>query len=210
MWTWPLDVVRVTSPYSLLRRHPVTRVPQPHTGVDLAATTGTPVRAIADGTVTRSERHTIAGHWIWIDHGSGIVSRYHHLSQRDVVVGWRVRAGERIGLAGATGRVTGPHLHHEIRVHGIPRDPMPWLRQRITPPPTPPTWTPAPTSEEDPMICLRQSETGPGEGRVTLLTGGRAIPIPTPADYAALQAAGIPVAGVTRAFYELVTAGGAR
>ena len=205
-WTWPLDAVRVTSPFSLLRRHPVTRVPQPHTGVDLAATIGTPVRAIGDGTVIRSTWHDIAGNWLWIDHGDGYVSRYHHLSRRHVLAGDRVRAGQHIGDAGATGRVTGPHLHHEVRRWGIARDPMPWLTKRVTPPPAPPTWVPAPQSEEDPMICIRDTATG----GVHLLIGSRAIPIPTPADYQALQDAGVPVAGVTPAFYKALTTGSTR
>ena len=159
MYAWPLAAVYVTSAFSLLRRHPVTRALKPHTGVDLRAGVGASVFAIGDGAVVRSEYHPVAGNWIWVDHGSGVVSRYHHLSRRDVVVGWRVRAGERVGLAGATGRVAGAHLHHEIRVHGIPRDPMAWLAARIgsTPapkpaPPTPPTWVPEPTSEEDTML----------------------------------------------------------
>ena len=95
-----------------------------HTGVDYALASGTPVKAVADGTVAIAEDLFFAGKAILIDHGNGLVSIYFHLSELQVEAGQDVKRGETIGLVGSTGRVTGPHLHLGIRWHGSRVDPQ--------------------------------------------------------------------------------------
>ena len=89
-----------------------------HTGMDLGVSTGTPVRAALDGTVTLSKYYGSYGNCVMIDHGNGLTTLYGHNSQLLVIVGQTVKAGDVISLSGATGRVTGPHLHFEVRVNG--------------------------------------------------------------------------------------------
>lgn len=98
-----------------------------HTGTDLAGAVGTPVRAAARGVVALVDTFYLAGRVIYIDHGEGLVSAYFHLSRQDVSVGDTVTAGQRIGLVGATGRVTGPHLHWVVRYGAISVDPLSFL-----------------------------------------------------------------------------------
>jgi murein DD-endopeptidase MepM/ murein hydrolase activator NlpD len=82
-----------------------------HTGTDYAGAVGTPVRAVNRGIVRIVDSFYLGGNVIYIDHGAGVVSAYLHLSRQDVAVGDTVSRGQVIGLVGATGRVTGPHLH---------------------------------------------------------------------------------------------------
>lgn len=95
-----------------------------HTGVDYALPAGTPLKAVADGTVAIAEDLFFAGKSVFIDHGNGLVSMYFHLSEIRVQANQDVKGGETIGLVGATGRVTGPHLHLGIRWHGLRVDPQ--------------------------------------------------------------------------------------
>jgi murein DD-endopeptidase MepM/ murein hydrolase activator NlpD len=95
-----------------------------HTGTDLAGAVGSPVHAAARGVVALVDTFYLAGRVIYIDHGEGLVSAYFHLSRQDVAVGDTVTAGQRIGLVGATGRVTGPHLHWVMRYGAISVDPL--------------------------------------------------------------------------------------
>jgi murein DD-endopeptidase MepM/ murein hydrolase activator NlpD len=95
----------------------------PHSGADYRATTGTVVRAVADGKVALAADHYFAGKSVYIDHGDGLVSMSFHLSEILVETGREIRAGEPIGRVGATGRVTGPHLHFGLRWHGARVDP---------------------------------------------------------------------------------------
>jgi murein DD-endopeptidase MepM/ murein hydrolase activator NlpD len=95
-----------------------------HTGVDYALPAGTSLKAIADGTVAIAEDLFFAGNSVFIDHGNGLVSMYFHLSEIRVQANQDVKGGETIGLVGATGRVTGPHLHLGIRWHGLRVDPQ--------------------------------------------------------------------------------------
>jgi murein DD-endopeptidase MepM/ murein hydrolase activator NlpD len=95
-----------------------------HTGTDLAGAVGSPVRAAARGVVALVDTFYLAGRVIYIDHGEGLVSAYFHLSRQDVAVGDTVAAGQQIGLVGATGRVTGPHLHWVVRYGAISVDPL--------------------------------------------------------------------------------------
>lgn len=89
-----------------------------HTGIDFPATRGTPVTAVSNGRVIFAQHLPIHGNHVIVDHGWGLLSGYSHLSEISVVPGELVRAGQVIGLSGATGRVQGPHLHFEMAVNG--------------------------------------------------------------------------------------------
>ena len=95
----------------------------PHYGVDMAAPTGTPIRAPADGVVSLSDDHYLSGGLTLIDHGQGVSTAYLHQSARLVKAGETVRRGQRIGLIGATGRATGPHLHWAMNWFQVRLDP---------------------------------------------------------------------------------------
>lgn len=101
--------------------------PDLHSGVDYALTPGTPVLAIADGTVAVAEDLFFAGNAVFIDHGNGLVGMYFHLSEIKVQAGQDVKKGETLGLVGSTGRVSGPHLHFGVRWHDARIDPSPLL-----------------------------------------------------------------------------------
>ncbi|MCC5854029.1 MAG: peptidoglycan DD-metalloendopeptidase family protein, partial [Alkalimonas sp.] len=115
---------RISSPFNPRRLHPVTRRVSPHNGTDFATPTGTPVLAAADGVVIRVENHPFAGRYIEIQHHGQYKTRYLHLDRALVRNGQRVERGQRIALSGATGRVTGPHLHYELHVNNRPVNPM--------------------------------------------------------------------------------------
>jgi hypothetical protein len=95
----------------------------PHYGVDMAAPTGTPIRAPADGLVSLSDDHYLNGGFTLIDHGQGVSTAYLHQSARLVKAGEVVKRGQRIGLIGATGRATGPHLHWAMNWFQVRLDP---------------------------------------------------------------------------------------
>lgn len=94
-----------------------------HKGLDIAADMGTPIRAPAAGIVTAASMDAGYGKVITVDHGHGIVTRYGHCSQMYVKAGQKVRRGDVIGAVGNTGRSTGPHLHYEVRLQGVPVNP---------------------------------------------------------------------------------------
>jgi murein DD-endopeptidase MepM/ murein hydrolase activator NlpD len=97
---------------------------QPHFGVDIAATRGTPIIAAAGGIVTLAEHDLFfTGGTVIIDHGYGLATTYQHMDSVDVAFGQHVEAGERIGTLGATGRVTGPHLHWALNWYEVRLDP---------------------------------------------------------------------------------------
>lgn len=96
----------------------------PHSGADLTAATGTAIHATNRGRVVLAKELFFSGNAVFLDHGFGIYSVYLHLSEIGVDVGQLVERGEAVGLAGATGRVTGPHLHWGVRVQGARVDPF--------------------------------------------------------------------------------------
>lgn len=98
-----------------------------HSGLDFAAETGTPVHAAAVGIVTAREWHPEYGNMLEISHGEGLVTRYAHCSAFAVPMGALVRRGQMVAKVGSTGRSTGAHLHFEVLVDGVPRDPARFL-----------------------------------------------------------------------------------
>lgn len=104
-----------------------TRWGRAHTGLDVAADTGTPIYAAASGTVTNASVFGGYGNLIIINHGNGVETYYGHCSKIYVNVGDKVETGDLIGLVGSTGNSTGPHLHLEIRVNGVAQNPQNYL-----------------------------------------------------------------------------------
>lgn len=121
------NAFRFTSEFGF-RRDPKTGGRRMHSGVDFAAGSGTPLYATADGVVTHAGWGSGYGRLIKIKHEFGIETRYAHLSKMRVKVGQRVSRGQRIGDMGASGRVTGVHLHYEVRVGGKPVNPMIFIK----------------------------------------------------------------------------------
>jgi murein DD-endopeptidase MepM/ murein hydrolase activator NlpD len=115
------DVYRVTSPFGP-RIHPVTGKDSFHNGTDVGVGTGTPLLAGHTGSVKRASSDSVSGEYVVLQLGLGIESTYCHMSRIDVGVDDRVARSQPIGLSGATGRITGPHLHYILRVQGEPVD----------------------------------------------------------------------------------------
>ncbi|HZK41470.1 MAG TPA: peptidoglycan DD-metalloendopeptidase family protein [Clostridia bacterium] len=128
---WPLpDASYVTSVFGWRAKYG-----RYHYGTDVAAPTGTRIVAMADGVVTYAGWPGTAYHWAYgimivIDHGNGLQTRYGHLSRVNCHIGQRVKAGDVVGFTGNTGRSSGPHLHFETRVNGVPKDPLGYFRRR--------------------------------------------------------------------------------
>jgi hypothetical protein len=126
----PVDKYRLTSRFG----DTGPRWKKAHTGLDFAAPTGTPIKAVSDGIITRTGSAGAYGNLTTIEAGDGTVIYYAHQSTTNVRVGQKVTAGTVIGRVGSTGNVTGPHLHLEVRIGGIPTDPDRWFRTRgLTP-----------------------------------------------------------------------------
>ena len=100
-----------------------------HSGVDLAASGGTPIRAAAAGVVAFTGRWSIRGNVVVLDHGAGVHSLYAHASQHIVAPGQAVTQGQPIALVGSTGLSTGPHLHWELRAGGVAVEPLEWTQR---------------------------------------------------------------------------------
>ena len=122
----PLKFSRISSGFSYSRLHPVHKVRRPHTGVDYAAPSGTPVRAVADGVVTFRGWGGGGGNTIKIKHAGNLMTGYLHLRgfAKGIVVGARVTQGQLIGYVGSTGTSTGPHLDYRIWKNGTPINPL--------------------------------------------------------------------------------------
>jgi murein DD-endopeptidase MepM/ murein hydrolase activator NlpD len=123
---WPLEG-RVTSSFGE-REDPFNGEGAFHSGIDISAPYGTPVRATADGDVMDESMGSGYGRQVVIDHGHDVLSVYGHLSASAVVPGQHVIRGQVIGYVGQSGRATGPHLHYEVRVHNVPVNPHKYLR----------------------------------------------------------------------------------
>lgn len=109
------------------RIDPITGRSALHTGLDFPADTGTPILAAAGGVVVVQEYHSAYGNMVEIDHGNELITRYAHASSVLVKKGDIVKRGEKIAEVGSTGRSTGPHLHFEVWVSGVPQDPQRFL-----------------------------------------------------------------------------------
>ncbi len=116
----PLDFMRVTSTFAAKRYHPILGIYRAHLGTDYGAAHGTPVYAVADGTIAGAGRDRGYGNVVTIRHHSGYTSRYAHLSRfgSKARPGAKVKQNDVIGYVGATGLATGPHLHFELRLNG--------------------------------------------------------------------------------------------
>jgi septal ring factor EnvC (AmiA/AmiB activator) len=136
---WPL-VGSIRSPFGG-RSDPFSGEGAFHTGIDLAASIGTNVHVTADGTVEAAGYSGRYGKLIIVDHGNGVETYYAHLSEYLVVPGQEVRRNEVIALSGATGRVTGAHLHYEVRIAGTPVNPFKYMGKQDTAPPIPASQT---------------------------------------------------------------------
>jgi murein DD-endopeptidase MepM/ murein hydrolase activator NlpD len=121
----PVDVP-ATSGFGF-RTDPFNGRPALHAGLDFPAEPGTPIVAAAGGLVVAREWHPAYGNLLEIDHGNGLLTRYAHAQSLDVPLGALVRRGQRIATVGNTGRSTGPHLHFEVLVDGVPQDPARFL-----------------------------------------------------------------------------------
>ena len=122
----PLNFSRISSRFTYARKHPVLRIVRPHTGVDYAAPSGTPVVALGDGVVTHRGWAGGGGNTIKIKHPGNYVTSYMHLRgyAKGIKVGSRVSRGELIGYVGSTGVSTGPHLDFRVYKNGKPIDPL--------------------------------------------------------------------------------------
>ena len=117
----------LTSVFSRSRKHPIFNRYRPHQGVDITASTGTPIVAAAKGVVRFAGANGDFGLSVEIDHGHGVVTRYAHASKILAKRGQQVQRGDKVALVGATGLAVGPHLHYEVLVNGKPTDPRKWF-----------------------------------------------------------------------------------
>ena len=129
---WPVPEV-IVSPFGIRRSYNGGPVSSFHGGVDLAANEGVPVVAGNSGRVAYVGSGPTYGNSVLIDHGDGVFSGYNHLSAFNVQVGQMVNKGDIVGSVGSSGMATGPHVHWEIIVCGVPVDPAPWTLQTVGP-----------------------------------------------------------------------------
>lgn len=122
----PVAGVQVGSPFGF-RIDPITGRSALHTGLDFPSDPGTPILAAAGGMVVVQEYHAAYGNMVEVDHGNDLVTRYAHASKVLVKKGDIVKRGQKIAEVGSTGRSTGPHLHFEVWVSGVPQDPQRFL-----------------------------------------------------------------------------------
>lgn len=122
---WPV-MGWVTSGFGF-RTNPFTGLTQMHEGIDISNQVGTPIIAPADGIISDIGNDLGLGKILVISHGFGMITRYAHLNKVLVRVGQKVKRGEKIAEIGTSGRTTGPHLHYEVRLDGIPINPMRYI-----------------------------------------------------------------------------------
>ncbi len=124
---WPSKAsTRITSPFGM-RNHPILKVPKMHTGIDIGASSGTDILAANAGTVITAGWNNSYGYMVMIDHGGGIVTLYAHASKLLVSTGNVVARGQTIAKVGSTGMSTGPHLHFEVRLNGVYKNPLDYV-----------------------------------------------------------------------------------
>ena len=122
----PVEFSRISSRFSLGRKHPILNTIRAHKGVDYAAPRGTPIKATGDGKVIYRGVKGGYGNVVIIQHGSSYSTLYGHMSRfaRGVHSGSHVKQGQIIGYVGSSGLATGPHLHYEFRINGVHRNPL--------------------------------------------------------------------------------------
>ena len=122
---YPVDYARISSGFSLARRHPVLNRVRAHKGIDFAAATGTPIKAAGAGRVVSRGRNGGYGNVVVLAHSNGVTTLYGHMSRfaKGLSVGDHVAQGQVIGYVGMTGLATGPHVHYEYRVNGVHKNP---------------------------------------------------------------------------------------
>ena len=126
-FAWPVPASkRVTSEFGM-RLHPILKVKKLHTGMDIGASTGTPIVAANAGKVIKAAWNNSYGYMVMVDHGGGKVTLYAHCSKLNVKTGDIVTRGQTIALVGSTGASTGAHLHFEVRVNGEYKNPRNYL-----------------------------------------------------------------------------------
>ncbi|UZQ85975.1 M23 family metallopeptidase [Thermoclostridium stercorarium] len=127
---WPMPSNKTISSTFGTRLHPIYKVYKKHTGIDIGASLNEEIVAAADGVVIFAGTRDGYGNCIIIDHGSGITTLYAHINYRGILVttGQQVKAGQVIAKAGQTGVATGPHLHFEVRVNGVPQNPLEYVK----------------------------------------------------------------------------------
>lgn len=119
----PVNFKYISSSFNRKRKHPVTGKVRAHNGIDYAAKTGTPIVSAGDGKVIASAYNRYNGNYVFIKHNTNIVTKYLHMNRRHVKKGQKVKQNQKIGTVGATGRVTGAHLHYEFLVNGKHKNP---------------------------------------------------------------------------------------
>ena len=123
---WPVNGP-VVSPFGM-RFHPILHVYRMHTGIDIAVPRGTPIKAADGGQVIQADYDSGYGNHILVYHGGGMATWYAHLQGFNCSVGQMVAKGQIIGFVGSTGLATGPHLHFEVRINGVPQNPIQYLQ----------------------------------------------------------------------------------
>jgi murein DD-endopeptidase MepM/ murein hydrolase activator NlpD len=130
-WSEPFEAPTpgcITSPFGVRRLHNGKPTGTYHGGLDQRGAEGTPIRAVAGGIVKIVRKFNVHGDIVGIDHGQGVTSFYLHMSKFAIAEGTQVKKGDLIGYIGTTGRSTAPHLHWALDVHGIPVNPLQWMK----------------------------------------------------------------------------------
>jgi murein DD-endopeptidase MepM/ murein hydrolase activator NlpD len=128
-WVKPLDRLSITSPFGM-RLHPTLKTYRPHNGTDFSGRVGTPLYSMSTGSVLRTISDSACGLGLVIQHPDSITSHYCHLNKVSVKAGQSLKAGQRIGDVGNTGRSTGPHLHLGIKRSGSWINPVPFMKSK--------------------------------------------------------------------------------